>query len=140
VHRGCRGVVSWSRRGGYALTKDVIHPSIDSIEGLGIFHIQCVMLCCHIRQTSPDSRNILPNLCELTRLDIVDNSFDGHTPSDFLTELQNGLSILRGGLQQADNLLFRLLCHSCEAREGATPINFLTELQNVLSSPRGGLQ
>jgi hypothetical protein len=99
MHRGCRGGIRCSHRGGYAFAKYVIHPSIDCVEGLGIFHIQCVILCSHIRQTSPDSCNIFPNLCELTRLDIVDGSFEGHTPSDFLTELQNGLSILCGGLQ-----------------------------------------
>jgi len=117
----------------------VIHPNIDGIEGLGIFFSEVGIPGCHIIQTIRDSRNILPNLLELTQLNIVDSSFDGDTPSDFLTELQNGLIILRGGLHHADNIFFRFPCHSHEAREGATPIDFPTELQHVLSSPCGGL-
>jgi hypothetical protein len=86
AHHGCRchGVVRGSRRGGYTLANDVIHPDIDGIEGLGIFFIEIGIPGCHIIQIIRDSRNILPNLRELTRLNIVDSSFDGHTPSDFL--------------------------------------------------------
>jgi hypothetical protein len=136
----CRGVVRWSRRGRYALAKDVIHPNIDGVEGLRIFVIEGGILGCHVGQISFDSRNILPNLRELTCLDIIDSSFDGHTFSEFLTELQNSVSILRGGLQHAENILFRLPGHISEARKGATSIDVLTEHEHVMSGPRGGCQ
>ncbi len=105
-----------SCRGWNTLSKDVVDPSVDCVEGLEIFGIQGGILCRNIRHTRRDGLNIVPNLIELTRLDIVNHRLQSRTSREFLLEFPNCLCILFRGFYQAYNRLFRLSCQLSEVR------------------------
>jgi hypothetical protein len=86
-----------SVRGWNALPKDVVDPSVDCVKGLRILGIQGGILCRYIRHIRCDGLNCVPNLIELTRLDIIDRRLQSRTSRKFLSEFPNCLGILFRG-------------------------------------------
>jgi len=95
------GGIPISGRTKHGRPKNVIHPNVHHVETLRKFSIEIRISIRHGRRTHRlHPFNILPNIIELTGLDVIYHCFQGSTPVHFPAKRNNGFGILFGGGHQ----------------------------------------